>query len=64
MSEDEKLAPPPLFEIGNRSDPGDSLEEGSESAGSDRETTALEDSERLRELRESFSRWRTLVVSR
>jgi len=52
-----ELAPPPLSEIGkDRSGPGDSPDDGSESAGSDGETEAIEDPERLRELQESLGR--------
>jgi len=53
----DELAPPPLSEIGkDHSDPGDSPDEGSVGAVSDRETEALEDPERLRELQESLGR--------
>jgi site-specific recombinase XerD len=55
--ESRELAPLPLSEIGkDRSDSGDSPDEGSEDAGSDRENEALEDPERLRELQESLGR--------
>lgn len=58
MSEDDELAPPPFSEVvKNRSDPEDSPDEGSLGAsGSDGETEALEDPERLRELQESLGR--------
>ena len=57
LSEPGELAPPPLSEIGkNGSDAGESPDDGSEIVGSDRETEALEDPERLRELQESLGR--------
>jgi len=52
-----ELAPPPLSEAGKIGpSPGDTPNEGSEGAGSDEETEALEDPERLRELQESLGR--------
>jgi site-specific recombinase XerD len=52
-----ELAPPPLSEIGkDRSDSGEGPNDGSESAGFDGETEALEDPERLHELQESLGR--------
>jgi len=61
MSDDEELAPPPLSSGGSQigkdsSDSGDGPDGGSEDSGSDRETGALEDPKRLRELQESLGR--------
>jgi len=56
-NDSRRLAPPPLSEIGqNESDPGNGPDEPSDGAGSDRETEALEDPARLRELQESLGR--------
>ena len=52
-----ELAPPPLSESGKVGPgSGDGQDIGSESAGSDGDTTALEDPDRLRELQESLGR--------